>query len=214
MHLAAAPGVAQLVGRDGDGRACHGRLRLQEAVAADLFVGRQVAQGDVVDQHQQLDVQVRLVRRRPHGHVVRDGGDAGLVIDAPLLVRQDNIVVGAEEIVAGALVHPWCVAQIGGRLDARRLAGTLDLLQVGGAGHAQAAARHGRHAVGGVELEGAMAAAAIDGLVQQVQLGRDETPVVERLLQGRGDAVGQMGRFQVARDDSQLAVARAVLQCS
>ncbi|MNT37435.1 hypothetical protein D3C72_1735740 [compost metagenome] len=129
-------------------------------------------------------------------------------------MRQGDVIVGAEEIVAGALVHPWSIAQIDGRFKSCRLAGALDLLQIGCTGHAQAAARQGRHAVGRVELEGAMAAAAIDGLVQQVQLGRDEAPVVERLLQGRGDAIGQVGRFQVARDDSQLAIARAIVQGS
>ena len=65
---------------------------------------------------QQLDVQVRLVRRRAHGHVVRDDGDARFVIDAPLFVRQGDVVMGAEEIVAGALVQARRLAQIGGRV--------------------------------------------------------------------------------------------------
>jgi hypothetical protein len=48
-------------------------------------------------------------------------------------------------------------------------------------------------------------------VVQVLQLGREEVPVVQHLLQPGGDAGRIMRRAQVARDDDQLAVARAVL---
>ena len=62
-------------------------------------------------------------------------------------------------------------------------------------------------------IEGfAGAAAVVQGLVFGLQAWRDPSPVVERLLQGGGDGGhGEVAR-QIAADDDQLAVARAVLQ--
>ena len=45
---------------------------------------------------------------------------------------------------------------------------------------------------------------------QVFELGREEVPVVQHLLQARGDAGGEVGGGEVARDHDQLAVARAV----
>ena len=47
--------------------------------------------------------------------------------------------------------------------------------------------------------------------VQVFELRRQEVPVVQQLLHARGDAGGEVGAVQVARDDDQLAVARTVL---
>jgi hypothetical protein len=61
-----------------------------------------------------------------------------------------------------------------------------------------------------IEREGVARAAAVQLVVQVLQLGREEVPVVQHLLQLAGDAGRIMGCAQVARDDNQLAVARAV----
>jgi len=53
-------------------------------------------------------------------------------------------------------------------------------------------------------------AAAVQLVVQVLQLGRKEVPVIQHLLELAGYAGRIMGRAQVARDDKQLAVARAV----
>ena len=73
-------------------------------------------------------------------------------------------------------------------------------------------ARQRRHAARRVEVEWTARAAGVQLGVQGVQLRGDEGPVVERRLQGRGDAVGDVGGFQVARDHDQLAVARFVVE--
>ncbi|MCY1540257.1 hypothetical protein D9M68_758850 [compost metagenome] len=53
--------------------------------------------------------------------------------------------------------------------------------------------------------------ALVEGDVQVVQLGADEVPVVQGLLQFVRDAGRIMRRAQVARDHDELSVARAVL---
>ena len=62
-------------------------------------------------------------------------------------------------------------------------------------------------------LEGLSAEATLRKLQGQLlQLGRDEIPVVERTLQGRRDADGQVRGLEVARDDGKHTVARTVLK--
>src|SRR3546814_4224661 len=63
--------VAQFVGGDEHRRQRRARLRLQEAEALRQLARNQVAQADVVDQPDQLDVPGGLVRRDRHRHVVR-----------------------------------------------------------------------------------------------------------------------------------------------
>ena len=64
------------------------RLGLEEAEALGEFGRDQVAQADIVDQHDQPDRRRRLFAGRAHRHVADDDGDFGLHVDAPGFVRQ------------------------------------------------------------------------------------------------------------------------------
>ena len=87
VQLAVVPGIAQLVRRDGDGREGRGRLRLEEAEALRQLRRNEVAQGDVVDEHDEADG-----RRAPPRGVAPIGTspvidrDLGLEVDAVRLV--------------------------------------------------------------------------------------------------------------------------------
>ena len=73
-------------------------------------------------------------------------------------------------------------------------------------------ARQRRHAARRLEREGVPRLAVVRASRRQVlELRREEVPVVEHLLQARRDAAGIVGGREVARDDDELAVARAVL---
>ena len=63
----------------------------------------------------------------------------------------------------------------------------------------------------GLEREGMARLAAVQRRGQVLELRREEVPVVEHLLQASGDAAGIVRGREVARDDDELAVARAVL---
>ena len=64
MHARIAPGVAELVGRHGDGRESSRGLRLVEAEAFRELGGDQVPERPVVDQQEELDVRSRGGRIR------------------------------------------------------------------------------------------------------------------------------------------------------
>ena len=53
---------------------------------------------------------------------------------------------------------------------------------------------------------------AVERVRQRLQLRSDEVPVLQRLLQSGGNAAGVAGAAQIARDDSEMPVARAVVE--
>ncbi len=61
----AIPHLAQLIGRDGDGREGGGRLGLEEAEALAQLVRDQVAERDVVGEHDEADGFLRALRGWP-----------------------------------------------------------------------------------------------------------------------------------------------------
>ena len=174
-------------------------------------VGHQVAQAPVVGQHQQPHAVQRGVGAGAHGDVAGDHGQLGLEVDAPGGVGKDRVVAGAEQVVAAALVDTRVVHEVGRRLGAARAAEQVDVVGEGRAVGPLVGARQRRHAQLGVEGEGMARLALVQRLVQVFELRRQEVPVVQQLLHARGDAGGEVGAVQVARDDGQLAVARTVL---
>ncbi|ABA48474.1 hypothetical protein BURPS1710b_0601 [Burkholderia pseudomallei 1710b] len=214
MQAAFAPVLAELVGRHGHRRERARRLALEEAEALRELGGNQVAQRHVVHERDEPHRFQRLVGRGAHRHVGRDHRDFRLEIDAPRLRCADDVVARAEEIVAAALVHQRIGPELGRHLGAARAAHELDVVHVRGAVRPLERARQRRHAIGGLERERVARAAVVQCVVQVAQLRRVERPVVEHALQRRRDRVGDRRRVQVARDDDQLAVARAVLERS
>ena len=71
-----------------------------------------------------------------------------------------------------------------------------------------------RHAVAGIEVERTTTrGASAQVRVQNGQLRRDKGSVIQRRLLGGRNAVRDVGHLEVTGDDSQLPVARAVVEC-
>ena len=206
------PGFAEFVERDGHGAEGGGGLALEEAEALGELGRDEIAQAHVVGQHHEADAVERLFGRGAHLHVARDDGDLGLEVDAHGLAGHDHVVARAEEVVAAALVHQRVGVEALGHLGIARLAHQLHVVDVGRAVGPLVGARQRGHAHRGIEGKGVARAAGVEIRVQVLQLRAHEAPVVQHLLQPVGDAGGVMGEREVARDDDELAVARAVLQ--
>ena len=152
----------------------------------------EVAQADVVDQHDEPDRGARLLRRRAHRNVASHYRDLALEVDAPGLVGQRDRVARSEEGIRPALIHQRVGPEALRHLGAARLAHQLDVVDVGRTVDPLVGARQRRHAAGGVEVEMAARAAVVQAVGQFGQLRRDKAPVVERRLQRRRDAVGHV----------------------
>src|SRR5579864_3419614 len=70
-----------------------------------ISCANEIAQGDVVDEHQEFDMSLGMRRVGAHGHVVGDDGDFGFEVDAPGRVRGENRIGWAEETVGATLIH-------------------------------------------------------------------------------------------------------------
>jgi hypothetical protein len=129
--LAVAPGGAEFVGRHRHRREGRGRLGLQETETLGQFGGNQVAQADIVDQHQQADLLRALLGRCRQRHVAGDHRHLGLEIDAPGFVTGQYRIAGSGEAVRTALVHQRIGPELGRQLGAARLAHQFDVIDVG-----------------------------------------------------------------------------------
>src|SRR3990167_6955799 len=210
VHAAMVPGVAQLVQCDGHGAEGGGGLALEETETLGQLGRDQVAQAHVVGNHHQADAVQRLVGGGAHLHVAGDDGDLGLEVDAHGFAGHHDVVARADEVVAAALVHQGVGVEAFGYFGVARFSHQFNVVDVGRAIRPLVGAGQRGHALLGVKREGVARAAAVELVVQVLQLGRDEAPVVQRLLQLAGNAGRIMGCAQVAGDDNQLAVALAV----
>ena len=126
-------------------------------------------------------------------------------------LRGDDVVARAEEVVAAALVHQRVGPEARRHLGVARPADQLDVVDEGRAVGPLVGARQRRHAARRLEGERVARLAVVERGRQVLELRRQEVPVVEDLLQARRDRAGIVGGREVARDDDELAVARAVL---
>jgi len=145
------------------------------------------------------------------GHVAGDDGDLGLEVVAHGLAGHDHVVARAQQVVAAALVHQRVGVEAGRHLGATRGAHQLHVVDVSRTVGPLEGPWQGRGTHLRVEGEGVTRLAVVEGDEEILQLGGNEVPVVQRLLQGVGDTGGVMRGAEVARDNNQLAVARAVL---
>jgi len=221
VDLVVAPGIAEFVRGDEHRRQGRARLGLQEAEALGQFVGDQVAQRDVVDQADQLDVARGLRRRDRHRHVVGDHHHLGLEVDAVVLADHQHVVARAEEAGADRLVHQRIDIEGLRHLGPARPAHALDVRQVGTAVDELVGARQRRGEHRRVEVEHLLrldeAGAAVAGdLLQQfghrVEARRGVVPVLQRALQRVGHLRHGDRLAQVAAGDDQRAVAAAGLE--
>src|SRR3989344_6083564 len=199
-----------------------GHALVAHGVAADDGARAQVARlGHVGDQLAEVEghlgarvahADLAAVPGGLHGevHVAGDDGDLGLEVDAHGFAGHHDVVARADEVVAAALVHQGVGVEAFGYFGVARFSHQFNVVDVGRAIRPLVGAGQRGHALLGVKREGVARAAAVELVVQVLQLGRDEAPVVQRLLQLAGNAGRIMGRAQVAGDDNQLAVARAV----
>ena len=210
VQPAAVPGLAQFVQRDRDRAERRGRFALQKAEALGQFVRDQVAQAHVIGQHDQPDAVQRALGRCAHGQVGGNHGHLGFEVDAELLRRANHRVARAQEIVAAALVHQRVGVKTGRHFGLARGPHQFHVVDIGRPVGPLVGARQGRQTLARIEREGMARLAIVDGLVQVLQLRRNEVPVVQHLLQAVRDAGRIMGVGQVTRYDDKLAVARAV----
>ena len=99
------PGIAKLVRRDRDGREGARGFRLEKAEPFGKLARDQVAERDVVYQHDKPDQPGRAGLVDPHRHIAGDNGDFGLHVDAPAFIRNPDRRARRQEIVGPALIH-------------------------------------------------------------------------------------------------------------
>ena len=149
-------------------------------------------------QHDQADAVERLLGRGTHTHIGCDDGNLGLEVDAEGLAGHHHRVTRANEVVAAALVHQRVGVETLGHFGVTRLAHQLHMVDVGRAIGPLVGARQRGHTLRRIERESVAGVAAVQAVVQVLQLRREEAPVVQHLLQARGNAGRIMGRTQVA----------------
>ena len=105
-------------------------LRLEEPEALPQLRRNEIAQADVVDEHQQSDVAAGVGGLRRHRHVAGDDGDFGLEVDAPGFVGEQDVVARAQHVVGRALVHQRIGPELGRHRRAARAPHELDVVHV------------------------------------------------------------------------------------
>ena len=211
MQTPPLPGIAQLVQRHRHRAESRGWFALEKAEALGQLIGNQVAQADVVDEHDQANTVQRIFGIRAHGHIAGDDGNLGLKVDTHGRAGHDHIVTGTDEVIAAALVHQRVTVEIGGYLGVARLAHQLHVVDIGRAIGPLVSTWQRRHAAQRVKREGMACLAAVELMRQILQLGSHITPVIQHLLHAVGNASGIAGLTQVARHHDQLPVTRAIL---
>ena len=208
---AVLPVGAEFVGRDGDRGEGAGGFGLEEAEALGKFAGDEAAQRHVVAEQDQLDVEGGLFLADAHRHVIGDHRDLAFHVEAPGGIAQRDRIAGAEETVRAALIHQGVVVETLGHRVAARGADEFDMVDIGRTIRPLIGARQRAFAVMLVEAEGGDRA-ELHLPRQRFQLRAVDVPLVERGLQRRRDAGGIGGARQVAADDDEAAIARAVAE--
>ena len=193
VQAPALPDVTQLIERHRHRAEGGGRLGLKKAKALGKLIGNQVAQAHIIGQHDQTNTGQRLIGRGAHGDIGGDDGDFSLEINAHGLAGHQYIVTGAEKIIAAALVHQRVAVEVGRHLGAARLAHQLHMVEISRTIGPLIGAWQRRHAVVRIKREGMGRLAAVELVIQVLQLGRDIAPVVQHLLQAAGNAGRIMG---------------------
>jgi hypothetical protein len=155
-------------------------------------------------------VAARLVRAGQHRHVVGDDGHLGFEIDAVVLARHGHVVHGAEQVVGAALVDERIGPEARRHGRVARLAHEFDVVDVGRPVDPVVRAWQRRHRLRRVEGDRTLGLVALEPTSDVLELRGDARPVVERGLQRRGERPGRHRTRQIATDDDEAAVARAV----
>ena len=205
VEAPAVPGLAQFVRGNTDRAKGAGGLGLEEAEALAQLRGYQVAQGNVVDHHQQANPGGGLFRTRPHGDIAGNHRDLALEVDAPGAIGHDNGIAGSEKAVRTALVHQRVGPEALRHLRAASLAHQLHVINVGRA--VRPLERPGQRRGAGL-LDKGLTGAVLDLLCEALEHGLLLLPVIEGLLQGHSR---RQATLQVPGYDDQGAVA-ALLQ--
>ena len=209
-NLGAVEGMAELVGAHRDRREGGRGFGVEEAEAFGELGGNEIAQRDVVDQHDEPDGARRLLAATGHRHIAEDHGDLRLEIDAVGLVDDFDRVRRPEERVRAALIHQRIGPERRRHFRAARLADEFHVVDVGRAVRPLEGARQRRGAFFRIEGE-VRNAPGFERIGDLLQPRRGRVPIVERRLQGRHHVRGIRRSRKIARDDEQLPIA-AVLE--
>ena len=104
---------------------------MEKAEAFCQFVWNQIAETDIVDEHQQLDVRLCPPGWRVHRNVVRDDRDFSLKVDAESLVGRQDWLDRADERIGSALIHEWVGPERWRQFGTARFAHKLDVRDIG-----------------------------------------------------------------------------------
>ena len=171
-----------------------------------------MAQGDVIDQHDQPDGRRRLVTRGPHRHIADDHRQLAFQIKPQIGIGKRDRITRAEECVGGPLVHQWLGGEILRQRQAASARDEIDVIEIGRSVQPLIGARQGRQGGAFVEPVGRKCA-DFEIMRQILQPGGDVLPIIQSRLQRVGDGAGGHAAGQITADDDQGSVTRAVPQC-
>jgi hypothetical protein len=93
------PRPVKLVRRHSNGREGRGGLAVKEAEILGQFTGNDVAQADIIDQHDQFDRAGRINGGNSHRHITGDDGNLALEIDSKILGRKPDRITRTQKRV-------------------------------------------------------------------------------------------------------------------
>jgi hypothetical protein len=187
VNLAPSPCIAELIGRHRHRRKSGGGLRLHESESLAELRGNEVAQADIVDQHQQPDVARCLLRGDTDRNVAGDDRDLGFEVDAPRLVGQHDVVASALQAVRAALIHQRIGPEFRWHCRSTGTAYQLDVVHIRRAIQPLVSAWQWRHRFCRIERGGIRQSSGIELDRQRHKRRCDAIPIVESGLQRARD---------------------------
>jgi len=171
--------------------------------------GDEIAQRNVVYQHEEKDVLAGAPGRRPLGHIARNHRKLGLEVKAPGIVGKPDRIDGTQEAVGASLVEHRVLPMVLWKGGAAGLADKLHMMEVGAAGHPLVGAGQGSGQLGAVEIERPGEPPLVQSCVDGLEARRGAGPVIDGGLERPGHVRNRHRPFENAVDDDERPVAPA-----
>ena len=131
VHSALIPRIAQFIQGHRHRAEGRGRFALEETKAFGQFVGNEVAQADIVGNHDQANAVECIFGCHAHGHIAGDHGNFCFKVDAKCFVTANHRIAWANEVIAATLVHEGIVVKAGRHFRTSRCTHQLHVVQIG-----------------------------------------------------------------------------------